>query len=76
MVSAGRSSAGPWPAVPSARRRGCAAHGGMTSWPSSPLMSALTGGGPVQQVARSNSTWPGAPSRKAATASGSVVVRS
>lgn len=52
------------PTVPSARRRGWAAHGGMTSWPSRPLILVVTWGGPVQQVARS------------ATAPGSVLVRS
>ena len=75
-ASIGRSSAGPWPAVPSSRRRSCAAHGGTTVWPSRPLTSAVTRGGSVQHVARSNRIWPGARSRKAATAPGSVLVRS
>ena len=76
MTSIGRSSAGPWPTVPSSRRRSCAAHGGMTDWPSRPLTSAVTRGGSVQHVARSNTIWPGARSRRAATAPGSVRVRS
>src|SRR5690348_2269721 len=46
-----RSAAGPWPAVPSSRRRSCAAQGGTTIWPRRPVTSAVTRGGSVQHVA-------------------------
>jgi hypothetical protein len=55
-ASAGRSSAGPWPTVPSSRRHILPTHGGMTVWLSGPVTSAVTRGGSIQHVARSNMT--------------------